>query len=483
MTPPPGRPSAATSSALRLVAVAIALATAGCRVDETAFEARVFTCDTSAKDPGCGLDQDGQPMICYPASVLAGTDFCTSTCGDTPMSLPAEDAVCVQGDAKLKFCDPSKPMDSTGCGQGLDCLRTDVTSQEGVCTNMTTCKVDGDCKDPVRSTCAATFLTQLYAENTTLFADNLYCLQTGCQSGDSACLPGQSCLPLEVPAAAHAPDICVPNCDSKGRCPPNSFCYRSVSGPANPAICIPGLLGFPCATDIDCLVGKCVNDGDPTPTSGFNLCTISCSRDADCSIFDSDQGMFVCIVDASSGAGRCEMPQAYRGTACRADHGNDDCQLDVGTVCAFQTPPTSPTEKGNCQRPCGADGSCLPRAGINQTCIPFVDGTGKSEPACYPGFFSLPCFADGNCVGDLSCRGENSAVTPPSPGLCTTLCQTDADCNADRWTAGQSYCSTSASICLPLVAPGQPCQADNQCQSKVCQTTTSGSSTCAEPSP
>ncbi|HEY5088986.1 MAG TPA: hypothetical protein VIK30_03410 [Polyangia bacterium] len=468
--------------------IALAIATTGCRVEESAFEARIFTCDTSAKDPGCGVDQNGQPMVCYPASLLAGTDFCTASCGDVPMSLPDEDAVCVQGNAKLEYCDPSQPTDPNGCGQGLDCLRTDVTAQEGVCTTMTTCEVDSDCTDPVRSTCAATFLKQLYAGNTTLDADHLYCLQKNCQSGESFCSPGQSCLPLLVPAGAHAPDICVPNCDSHGRCPPNHFCYRTVSGPANPAICIPGLLGFPCATDIDCLVGKCQNDGDPDQTNGLNLCTLPCSRDADCSTFDSDQGMFVCVVDPASGNGRCEMPQAYRGTSCRADHGNDDCALNAGTVCVFQTPPTSPTDQGLCQRPCAPDGACPPRAGIGETCIPFVDSKGKSSPACYPGLFSLPCFSTPNCVGDLSCRGADPTTTPPTPGLCTTLCQTDTDCNNDRWTAGQSYCSISVGVgvCVPLLAGGKDCQADTQCQSKVCQppaADTSGSSTCTEATP
>jgi hypothetical protein len=476
--------SAATGAALVVVAMGLCLATAGCRVDESAFDARVFACDTSAKDPGCGVDQNGQPMICYPASLLDGTDFCTATCGATPMSLPDQDAVCVQGSAKLGYCDPSQANDSpSGCGQSeLGCLRTDVASQEGVCTTMTPCTLDGDCTDPVRSTCAATFLKQLYTGNTTLHADHLYCLQKNCQSGESFCSPGQSCLPLLVPVGSNAPDICVPNCDSQGRCPPNHFCYQKVSGPANPAICIPGLLGFPCATDIDCLVGKCVSDSDPDPAHGLKFCTLPCARDADCSIFDSNQGMFSCVLDPISGDSHCAMPEAYRGTSCYADA---DCALDSGTVCVFQTQPATATEKGLCQRPCAA-GVCPPRGGINQTCVPFVDRTGQSAPACYPGFFSFPCSGNANCVGDLTCRGASTATIPPTPGLCTTLCTADGDCDADRWTAGQSYCSTSASICVPLLAAGQDCQADTQCQSKVCQppaSGTSGSSTCAEPAP
>jgi hypothetical protein len=455
---------------------AIALITTGCRVEESAFDARIFTCDTSAKDPGCGLDQDGQPMICYPASLLAGVDFCTATCGDTPMSLPEENAVCVQGDAKLQYCNPPPDESSpTGCPSGLDCLRTDVTSQEGVCTDMTTCKVDRDCTDPVRSTCVATFLNDLYTKNTTLEVDHLYCLQKNCQSGASSCSPGESCLPLLVPPGSNAPDICVPNCDSQGNCPPNHFCFQKISGPANPAICIPGLLGFICETDIDCLVGKCMSDGDPNVAQGLKLCTLPCSRDADCTIFDSNQGMFVCL-DQGDG-GHCATPNAYRGNTCRTDA---DCTRDVGTACFFQTAATTgPTNLGTCLRPCAA-GACAPRAGIGEACLPFFDDTGAPTTACYPGFFGYPCAGDANCVGDMTCR----QIPNVTPNRCTTLCQTDADCAADRWTAGQSFCA--GSVCAPLLPTGAPCQADSQCQSQLCPAVPagmSGAQVCVEATP
>ncbi len=51
-------------------------------------------------------------------------------------------------------------------------------------------------------------------------------------------------------------------------------------------------------------------------------------------------------------------------------------------------------------------------------------------------------------------------------GHCTTLCQTNDDCEADRWTAGQSFCGNG--VCLPLRDGGAPCTADGQCASKVC---------------
>jgi hypothetical protein len=459
---------------------------AGCKVDQAAFDNRIFACDPSAKDPGCGSDSSGKPMVCYPASLLDGTDFCAPSC-DMAMSSPAGE-VCVEGGAELGFCDPSM---TNSCGQGaLGCLRTDVTTQQGVCTTMTPCTVDKDCTDPVRSTCAATFLTQLYANasstsngsNATMFdADHLYCLQKNCKSGESSCSPGQSCLPLLVPASANPPDICVPNCDSSQNCPPNHVCFQKISGPANPAICIPGLLGFICETDINCLVGSCLADDDPT--AELNLCTIKCNSDADCAVFDSDQGTFGCII-RSDGQGYCESPYSYRGNSCHTD---DDCVRngirDTTTSCFFTSPPESASDLGTCLRPCDG-GSCAPRAGIGQTCVPFSSPAGTPTDACFPGIFPLPCATTANCVGDLTCRGANAATN--TLGNCTTLCQTDADCDADRWTAGQAYCA-SAGVCAPLVAGGSPCQSDDQCQTKVCLLPpdggTSTSATCAMPTP
>jgi hypothetical protein len=452
----------------------IAAWAAGCKVDQAAFDARIFACDPSAKNPGCGTDSQGQAMTCYPASLLDGTDFCTESCGDTPMSLPDQNAVCVEGGAQLSFCDPDPSIDSGPngpCGNTqLDCLRTDVTSQEGVCTTMTTCSKDTDCTDPVRSTCAATFLTDLYSKNPDLQADHLYCLQKNCQSGASACSPGQSCLPLLVPASAHAPDICVPNCDAKGNCPPNHVCFQKISGPANPAICIPGLLGFICGSDIDCLVGKCLSDNDPTPEDGLKLCTLPCNRDSDCAVYDSAQGSFFCAID-DSGNGHCATPNAYRGNSCRSD---SDCIRDVNTTCFFTSPPTSPKDLGTCLRACDSTLSCAPRAGVGETCLPFYDQGGSQVAGCFPGFFPYPCETSANCVGDLSCRGADLTASPPVLGHCTTLCQTDDDCNADRWTAGQSFCA--GGVCLPFLSTGSACTADSQCASKLCQEPSSSTS-------
>ena len=322
--------------------------TAGaCKVDKAAFESRIFRCDTTAPDPLCGTDGDGNALTCFAAQQIGGADFCTKHCGDTPMSMPEDDAVCVQGNAELKFCNPADDANADGahplgaCDRAdLGCLRTDVEigAAEGVCITGNPCSVDTDCRDPVQSTCAATFLRGLYsdAKKTDLAADHLYCLQEGCVSGDTACSPGETCLPKVIPAAANPPDICVPNCDSQGRCPPNHFCLSKISGPANPKVCIPGLLGFVCETDVDCLVGKCQSDNPADPTMALKLCTTPCTSDADCTKYDSLQGNFFC--SAGPDNRHCVTPNAYTGALCRDDH---DCEMgmrDKGTICARQSP-------------------------------------------------------------------------------------------------------------------------------------------------
>lgn len=274
-------------------------------------------------------------------------------------------------------------------------------------------------------------------------------------------------MPKFIPDAAHPPDICVPNCDSHLRCPPNFFCYKKNSGPANPPICIPGLLGFVCGSDVDCLMGRCQTDNDP-PDHGLSLCTIPCARDSDCDIYDSQQGRFVCSQD-----GRCVTPEAYRGASCNT---TDDCSRDIGTVCVWppSSPPTpnNPRNQGTCLRPCDPTTfSCTARGGIGHTCLPFVGKDLAKALVCYPGYFGYPCFTSTACaVEELKCIGMDlSDMNDPKPGICTiTGCAVDNDCRTNRWTEGNAYCV--AGVCSPLIADGESCDLDAHCASGTCAT-------------
>jgi hypothetical protein len=456
-----------------LALLSLLTAPVGCKVSASAFQSRVFKCDTAAPDPLCGTDAAGDPMTCFAARQIGGADFCTEKCTE-PMSLPDENAVCVQGGAKLKACDPDDDANTDGrhplgaCDRlDLGCLRTDVATPagepgEGVCITGNPCSQDDDCRDPVRSKCAATFLKELYTGTHDLKSDHLYCLQEGCVSGNTACSPGETCLPKVIPAAGNPPDICVPNCDSKGHCPPNHFCLATISGKANPAVCIPGLLSFVCQTDVDCLVGKCQSDDDPDPVHGLKLCTLACQSDDDCAKYDSVQGRFVCSKGQNP---HCITPDAYTGALCRT---TDDCSRDMETICARQSPTD---QQGTCLRPCDDKRMCTARGGIGHTCLPLVGDDAMEALVCLPGFFPFPCFDDSQCaVPDLACAGVDlTDPKNPVPGHCTKLCASDAVCEKNKWTAGQSYCGApTVPICLPLGQDGDECEADKQCASKTC---------------
>jgi hypothetical protein len=439
----------------RRAALALALAALSCRVDRNIVHEHVYACDPKAVDPGCGTDEEQRQMMCFAGRPLGGSDFCTQQCD--PGQTSVEGGLCVQSGARLKTCNPAV---EGSCGDpSLGCFRNNVLDDTGVCVTITPCTTDDQCRDPVRSRCAASFVREIYQTPSSFKNDHLWCLQAGCQDHRTACSPGESCLRDLIPAAAHPPDICVPNCDSNLRCPPAHECYRKTGGPAAPAICIPGLLGFGCDADIDCMMGKCVQ----IAPGRLKFCSTTCGNDADCSKYDGQQGQFLCNENH-----QCVTPNALTGSTC---HSDDDCEAGLG--CARLSAGTS---DGNCLPPCGADGACAPRGGVPHTCLPRADGKGA---VCIPGFFGYPCGADANCLPGLTCR----SLAPGQPGICSNLCADDSDCSKSRWTAG-GYCQElkdmAIKVCIPPLDAGTPCERDAQCASTHCLVAhQDGSRTCA----
>ena len=162
------------------------------------------------------------------------------------------------------------------------------TADEGVCVTMQPCSQDSDCPNPVRSTCAATFLNELYSKirttpTTLRHSDHLYCLQRDCVKGGSSCGPG-----AVVPAACWSrrrptrPTSASPTATRRTAARRTTSASASCPGSGSPRICLPGLLGFLCESDIDCMVGKCISDDEPDEGLRLNLCTVPCSNDDDC---------------------------------------------------------------------------------------------------------------------------------------------------------------------------------------------------------
>jgi hypothetical protein len=272
----------------------------------------------------------------------------------------------------------------------------------------------------VRSRCATSLVNLVYDNPSSFKNDHLWCLQANCQRNRTNCSPSETCLRDVVSPALNAPDICVPSCDSQLRCPPAHFCFRKVSGPAAPPICVPGLLGFRCDSTLDCMMGECTDTG-----ASFSLCSKSCADDSDCTRYDGQQGKFLCNAEH-----RCMTPEAFRGSPCDKDA---DCA--GGLTCA-----RNPIDavQGNCMPPCDAAGRCAARGGIPHVCLPFPKGL----HVCYPGYFELPCASDDQCLPGLSCR----PLGPERPSICTNLCATDDDCLKNRWT--------KKATCQPLPGMG-----------------------------
>jgi hypothetical protein len=444
------------SSLSRPVALCLALAALSCRVDRDTVHQHVYTCDPKAVDPGCGTDRNDQEMMCFAGRTLGGIDFCTERCEDGAGLMSASGGICAQSGARLQACTPAGGGE---CGDpSLGCFRNNVLQDGGVCMTIAPCAADSDCRDPVRSVCASSFVKQIYDNPGSFKNDHLWCLQAGCQERRTACSPGESCLRDLIPAESHPPDICVPNCDSNLRCPPAHLCYRKVSGPAAPNVCIPGLLGFTCDASIDCMMGECT----PTGAGHLKICSVKCDNNDQCAKYDGQQGQFLC-----NDQHFCSTPDAFHGSVCNAD---SDCE--AGLTCAILSA-DSPT--ATCLPPCGADGSCAPRGGIPHTCIPRADGKGN---VCLPGVFGLPCLGDANCLPDLSCR----ALGGDQPSVCTNLCADDGDCTKNRWTK-DGYCQElkdmAIKVCLTPRSAGEPCERDSQCAAKRCLARQDGTRACA----
>ena len=121
---------------------------------------------------------------------------------------------------------------------------------------------------------------------------------------------------------------------------------------------------------------------------------------------------------------------------------------------------TAPTdEQGTCLHACDANGGCLPRGGINQTCLPLLAADGPL-PICLPGLFGYPCAADSNCVGDLVLPRRRSRRRSSARGCArpTTTAQGSLDdrrlVRSIRWRADLHPAAGSDE---------PPCSRDAQC--------------------
>ncbi|HEY7376887.1 MAG TPA: hypothetical protein VIF57_32310 [Polyangia bacterium] len=454
--------------ALAVVAALSMAASLGCKAQKDAFYNQTFTCTPSATQDGCGTTRDGKPMTCFVGSALGGEDFCAEAC-DPAHGSDDPDFTCVASGkwgALLRNCQPAASAQdpSLGCPAPLQCYRTDVLQDQGLCLDMSVCATNADCPgDTRRTVCASTILSALLPTAT---ADHLQCVQPTCTSGGTLCSSGELCL-ADFYNTGLAPDICVPACDPYLHCPPNFSCAAASSGGA-PAICVPGVPGTRCQSDQDCVIGTCFDTG-----AGFSECVppLPCASALDCAALDRPAFFFVCGQAPQTGERRCLGLGAFHGANC-----NETADCPDGQMCYRFSPYTANQGHGECRLPCDGDLHCPTIAGVGHTCLDGGDG------GCYPGDFALGCTRQEDCLADFSCLpasrdDQHTRVT--SPNICTITCGNDADCRTDPLIGMSGFCMEG--ICRLAGDLGDPCTDDDHCRSgRQCVFDAAGLGTCSD---
>jgi hypothetical protein len=432
--------------------------TAACTTAKDKFYGTVFACDVNATEDQCGTTSDGKPMVCYNGAQLGGgKDFCAARCDP---AAPADDlhSICAPSrgladgtGALLQVCRPLNSEDEPEwrCPEGLQCFRTDLLKNEGVCLMMLVCTENKDCP-PERNACGTTILSGLPS---TLHADHLACVNPDC-SETNPCPPGESCLSSKYQVTKDL-NMCVPNCDGRGLCPPGFGCAQTPTAQSAPAMCLPGLPGVRCQSDLDCLLGTCFDTG-----AGFSECVFgTCTTDEDCLTFASIT-TFLCIGGEGGGTGHCLATKPFNGADCSM---KDDQTCPEGQECNYYSPYVINQEKGECRVPCDANKKCPARGGIPHVCLDDGDG------GCYPGTLGLPCTDSSECVGHLEClpAPQDPRTIITSPKICTIPCAMDTDCMNDPITGTVSVCGAGG-VCRLTGTPGQPCTYNEQCANRIC---------------
>ena len=421
----------------------LALACAGfssCRVDDE-IDDRAWPCATSAD---CGT-QDGKAMICWQR-------FCMPSCRpDEPVPDGFE---CVHSGALLKTCD----IDAGDCPPNLNCYRTDLLDDVGLCVPMPVCSEDADCNpgDTARSTCASTLLVNLNETIKALGAQNLQCVQSPCGEIDgSSCGGGEKCLDKQYDLPEGFPAICAPRCDGRLECPLNFACARVNLATGAEDVCVPGLPGVRCGRSEDCIVGECLPTG-----AGFSICTLGCKDQDTCALLSVAGPHFWCI--EGNGDRLCAAMTPFHGPDCNVKMGDADCPADLR--CSDYSP-YGPNEQdqGECRVACDGPGSCPYRAGVPHVCL------AGGEGGCYPADFGVPC-APGveSCLPPFSCTliQPDGREVRQETAVCTTSCRSDDECIAEPATSGSAYCD--GTVCRLRALPGRPCDRPEQCKSGVC---------------
>jgi hypothetical protein len=428
-------------------------------VPDAGAEARAMWIGCNSATNPCLPSASGAPMSCFPATSLAGSDFCAETCQPGDTLADASQFECVPSGAAgvlLQRCHPTAGgSPAADCLGGLNCYRTSVLTNTGLCIAMPVCQHDSDCPTPTHARCASSLVAGLsvYAQ-VGLSLDHLNCVDPACLSTQSSCPTGEGCLGTQYATIA---DLCVPYCDSNLNCPPNYSCVRATSGAGSAQLCIPGLPGTRCNGD-QCLLGSCQDTG-----AGFSVCATDCTSDLGCANLTTSTDAFVCA--DGGGQEHCVTPRPFDGANCDA---GADCIAARGEICATVDRQGLDSMRGECRVPCSDAGTCDPQGGLPHGCL---------RGSCYPGVLGIPCAGSSECIEPLSCLPvkAESDLAPLSTQLCSLPCGVDGGTDADADSQCQrpeinGYCANGT--CRLVRSGNQPCTRNAQCGTGPCDTLT-----------
>lgn len=225
--------------------LAVIVMLAGCSVDRSALEDRVFEC---ASDGDCAMG-----YICQVVDAT-GTGYCTRRTD------PGECAgVSTEDEACLAECSVDSQESTMACGEGMECQRTDMLGEAGVCLATQTCSADSDCTEGENARCLSSYVLD---EPNPFTIDHLSCVRGDCDPDANGQDDEGVCLQNEVCVGAYwagfwsvLESVCLPRCGDDGACPPGFGCYAVNGEDFGP--CVPGLPGMTCHSDLDCLAGTC----------------------------------------------------------------------------------------------------------------------------------------------------------------------------------------------------------------------------------
>jgi hypothetical protein len=410
-------------------------------------------CDTN--DNKCGYANGDGPCTTTNAGTVCRAGACDAGGLCTAPAACTQDSDC---DTTYQYCDngagkcaPKVPNGTvlpgvTGHSPALDgtCTPTaaQITCQSGVCD-----AADGKCGHAIgQGPCDAT--------NGTTVCRSEICATTGANAGlceecvaDAQCAGAKpvcdsttnrcvQCTTAEdaactgaTPVCLSGPDTCSP-CDADLGVNSPRACTKSDAPYCFLAGIKQGECGK-CASDADC-----VGHAGTTCNTATGACAVGCTADAECQATEwcnaPDHGVGVCVPKLDNGTHLPTEPSTV--VTCSAAVGARVC---VSGVC---DPKDDSCGLDNGDKTCTTDAAC--RNGACET----------SDKTCG--------WLDGHaCTTDAVCRTSTCDTTK---GVCGAQgCTKDADCQTTEFCAADGACK-------PKLPDGDPCAANNQCQSAAC---------------